>query len=112
MKFPWTAALLIFLLILIGVDIAMRIILWPQPEPSSRCLALPTRFVLDYPECADKLIQAVNMTNIHIVPFDRHILQQQDYVNRLGNISVNRYAINRTATLVVKSQNFYTADIL
>ena len=32
------------------------------------CAAIPTRFVLDEPECADKLLRVMNVTNVRILP--------------------------------------------
>ncbi len=32
------------------------------------CAALPTRFVLEEPECADKLLRAMNVTNVRVLP--------------------------------------------
>jgi len=32
------------------------------------CQAVPIRFVMDEPECADKLLRSMNVTNIHILP--------------------------------------------
>ena len=89
MRSQWILVLLIFLLILIMLDITIRIIPWTQPKPSPRCLSIPTRFVLDYPECAGKLIQMVNLANIRIVSLDTHIFQQQEYAKLyLRNASV------------------------
>ena len=31
------------------------------------CAALPTRFVLDSPECAQKLLDAMNVSNVRVV---------------------------------------------
>ena len=30
------------------------------------CEAIPVRFVLDEPECADKLLRAMNLTNVRV----------------------------------------------
>ncbi|MCK4342529.1 MAG: hypothetical protein KAY37_12490 [Phycisphaerae bacterium] len=32
------------------------------------CAALPTRFVLESPECAQKLLDAMNVSNVRVVP--------------------------------------------
>ena len=37
----------------------------PDPLP---CGAVPTRFVMDEPECADKLLRSMNVTDVHILP--------------------------------------------
>jgi hypothetical protein len=35
-------------------------------QRSLPCEAIPVRFVLEEPECADKLLQAMNVTNVRI----------------------------------------------
>ena len=32
------------------------------------CGAVPTRFVIEEPECANKLLKSMNITNVHILP--------------------------------------------
>ena len=32
------------------------------------CPAIPTRLILENPECADKLIRAMNVTNVRVLP--------------------------------------------
>ena len=34
--------------------------------PSLPCAAVPTRFVTEHPECADKLLRSMNVTNVQI----------------------------------------------
>ena len=34
--------------------------------PSLPCAAVPTRFVMEYPECADKLLRSMNVTKVQI----------------------------------------------
>ena len=36
-----------------------------EPLP---CRAVPTRFVMEEPECANKLLRSMNVTNVHILP--------------------------------------------
>ena len=36
-----------------------------EPLP---CRAVPTRFVMEEPECANKLLRSMNITNVHIIP--------------------------------------------
>jgi len=36
-----------------------------EPLP---CRAVPTRFVMEEPECADKLLRSMNVTNVRILP--------------------------------------------
>ena len=37
-------------------------------KKSLACAAIPTRYVMEEPECADKLLRAMNVTNVHILP--------------------------------------------
>jgi hypothetical protein len=39
---------------------------WKQP--SLPCGAIPTRFVMEEPECADKLLRSMNVTNVRVLP--------------------------------------------
>jgi len=59
-------------LILTGLvaDIVITIKAIPSTpaRPSLPCAAIPTRYVMEYPECADKLLQAMNVTNVRIRP--------------------------------------------
>ena len=34
------------------------------------CQAVPIRFVIEEPECANKLLRSMNVTNVHILPAD------------------------------------------
>jgi hypothetical protein len=64
----WVVILLVLVLIAAVVDIAVRLSVLAKPKQPSRCLAIPIRFLMEYPNCTNKLIQAANLTNIHIVP--------------------------------------------
>ena len=68
MEKKWLKVLLVLLLIAAMADVMIRLLLLAEEKKPSRCLAIPTRFILEYPECADKLLQAMNVTNVHIVP--------------------------------------------
>ena len=64
---------LIVLLVLILVGIVADIIITSKamsamPARSSLpCAAIPTRYVMEYPECADRLLRAMNVTNVRII---------------------------------------------
>lgn len=60
----WAMGLLILLLVLVAVDIYLRVMQQPDQRP---CLAIPTKFVLHEPECAEKLLRAANVSNVRIV---------------------------------------------
>jgi hypothetical protein len=59
--------LLIVILIAVMVDITIRVLPSAKPKQQPRCLAVPAKFIMEYPDCANKLVQAANLTNIHIV---------------------------------------------
>jgi len=40
-----------------------------QHPPSLPCAAVPIGFVAEYPECADLLVKAMNISNFRIRPF-------------------------------------------
>ena len=56
---------------LVTIELAARIDglpACPEPPRSLPCAAVPLRFVHEAPLCADKLLQAMNVTNVHILP--------------------------------------------
>lgn len=38
-----------------------------MPQNALPCPAIPTRFVLDDPQCADKLLRAMNVTDVRVL---------------------------------------------
>lgn len=60
----WLIGLLILLLVLVAVDIYLRVMQQPNQRP---CLAIPTKFILQEPECAGKLLRAANVSGVRIV---------------------------------------------
>ena len=69
-KNRWLKFLLVLLLIAIMADVTTRLFLPAKEKVASRCLAIPTRFILEYPECAQRLVEAANVTNVRIVATD------------------------------------------
>lgn len=59
--------LLIVILLAVVADITIRILPPAKAKQQPQCLAVPTSFIMEYPDCADKLVQAANLTNIRIV---------------------------------------------
>ena len=61
--------LLVLILIGIGADIIITIRTVPSTpaKASLPCAAIPTRYVMEYPECADRLLRAMNVTNVRIL---------------------------------------------
>ena len=66
-KRRWLKVLLVLLLIVVMSDLTVRLMLLKVEKTSSQCLMIPTRFVQDYPECAQRLIEVANVTNVRIV---------------------------------------------
>ena len=69
----WHIVLLVLLLVAMTVNIVITIKShWPVAcESSLPCSAIPTRFVLEHPDCADKLVEAMNITKVHIVALSK-----------------------------------------
>ena len=67
-KRKWLKVLLVLLLIAVLADITVRLMLLKEEKTPPPCLAIPTQYVLEYPECANKLLLAANITNVRIVP--------------------------------------------
>lgn len=64
----------IILLMLVDLVLTARLIrhvevLGDSTEPARAlpCAAIPTRFILDEPACADKLLRSMNTTNVRIL---------------------------------------------
>ena len=64
----WITVLLMLVLVAIVADIAIRLNWSYQSKDTSRHLVIPVEFMYKYPDCANKLIEAVNLTNVHMVP--------------------------------------------
>lgn len=75
--------LLIVILITVVADITIRVLPSAKAKQQSRCLAVPTSFIMEYPDCTNKLIQAANLTNVRIVSpgtlEDRRLKQAELY---------------------------------
>ena len=65
-KSKWVIILLVLVLVALIVT-AVLMSRFMQSMASKPCLAIPTRFILEYPECAEKLVQAANVSNVRIV---------------------------------------------
>ena len=69
---PKRIGLIVILLVLILAGIVADIVITIKAIPSTParpslpCAAIPTRYVMEYPECADKFLQAMNVTNVRI----------------------------------------------
>ena len=68
--------LIVILQIVIFITIVIHMVLMvkhmqteTQYPPSLPCAAVPIGFVAEYPECADLLVKAMNISNFRIRPF-------------------------------------------
>ena len=82
-KWKWTAAFVALAVILCGVAANVALTLHVQSEcttlqdetpkddqvrrPALPCAAIPTRFVSEQPDCVNRLLEAMNVTNLRIV---------------------------------------------
>ena len=48
-------------------------------RPPLPCGAIPTRFVMEEPECADMLLRSMNVTNVHILPAATYSTAWEDH---------------------------------
>ena len=62
------AVLLIANLVVMGFHLKQGNAVSMGAHRSLPCEALPVRFILDEPECADKLLRAMNVTRVRVVP--------------------------------------------
>jgi hypothetical protein len=69
----------------------------PPPKPPLPCSSLPMNFIHDYPECADHLLQSMNITRIRIVRANESDLFRVNRSDRLLAIKNNasREAVER-----------------
>lgn len=73
----WRVAGTICIFVLLVINIVMTAkLLMNMPESSQDsgqrdvlpCRALPAQFVIEEPDCTDKLLKLMNITNVHILP--------------------------------------------
>ena len=66
-KSKWIIALLILVLATLIINTVLMLES-THPRTSKPCLTIPRQFLFDEPECVDKLLASMNMTNIHVLP--------------------------------------------
>ena len=71
----WIIGLLAVLILAAGVNIVLTLrvggtMMYALRRPSLPCAAVPMTFVSDYPECADHLLRAMNVTNVRVLRFN------------------------------------------
>lgn len=59
-------------LLVVNIFLIARVLLGlerlkPRQRESLPCQAVPIRFVMDEPECADKLLRSMNVSNVRVV---------------------------------------------
>ena len=61
----WIILLIVILLVVLACNIwtIWKLTQLKAPEPSLR---IPKSFVINYPECANKLLESMNISNVHI----------------------------------------------
>ena len=71
-----TAVIVVVLLVSLVTNLLLAVVLLQhlgarQPDvqgsPTLRCTAIPVKLILEDPECADKLLRAMNVTNVRVV---------------------------------------------
>ena len=67
-KAKWIVILLVVILIAVVADMAIRLSIPTKPELSSQYSKMLIKVGMEDPDCANKLLKAANLTNIHIVP--------------------------------------------
>ena len=81
----WFIVLLMLVLVAVVADIVIRVNCSYQCKDTSQQLVIPVEFMYKYPDCANKLIEAANLTNVHMVPpgtLERKRLMQSSLYNR------------------------------
>ena len=67
-KAKWIAILLVAVLVAVVADITVRLSTPDKSKQPSKCLTIPVKYAMEYPNCTNNLLKAANLTNVHIVP--------------------------------------------
>ena len=67
-KAKWVVILLIVVLVAVVADIFVRLSVPARPKPSLQYSKMLIKIGMEDHDCANKLLKAANLTNIHIVP--------------------------------------------
>lgn len=78
----WTVFLMLLVLSSVAANIVMTAKLSGKVDAVALCIkkkplpcaAIPIRYVMDEPECANKLLQAMNVTNVHVLSRNATVL--------------------------------------
>ena len=60
--------MLIVVFIAVVADIAVRLSVPDKSKQPSKCLTVPIKYAMEYPNCTNNLLKAANLKNVHIVP--------------------------------------------
>ena len=72
----WQVALMLCIFILVAINMLITVKLFLNSQESRvfsktreplPCKAVPTRFVIEEPDCANKLLKSMNVTNVRIL---------------------------------------------
>ena len=70
-------SLLVVIVVLLTTNMSMTLLLLSRPmtqvqcpvkSKSLPCEAIPIKFALDHPDCANRLLEAMNVTNVKVLP--------------------------------------------
>ena len=67
-KTKWIVILLVLVLVAVVADIAVRLSVPAKPKPSLQYSKMLINIGMEDPDCANKLLKAANLTNVHIIP--------------------------------------------
>ena len=81
--------LIVIVAVLLAGDIWLRLNNEPISREHSPHMVIPVDFMYKYPDCAKKLLQAMNMTHIKVVPRNSTYTLVQNTRSQLQNISRN-----------------------
>jgi len=66
---------ILLIMILFSMEVNILLTLGCRPPAPEReplpCQAIPVQFVARHPDCADKLLQSMNISNVHVEPYNR-----------------------------------------
>ena len=77
MRWPRLWIVLILMVLIVDIVLTVRLsrdvkstIVEIRSQKSLPCAAIPTKYILQEPECADKLLRVMNVTNVRVSTSD------------------------------------------
>ena len=104
-KCSWRTACIVCVLVIAIVDLLMTTQIssdirelrsLPQKRQSLPCGAIPTRFIMDAPECANTLLRLMNVSNVQIRPVGSNDSLQGEIAERYLQRSVSQASLWET----------------